>query len=161
MGGEHEVAHDEAAVVDVGEPVLSAQYHKDGGGAVEGIEPLLPAADLGVGGGELVPQVLVGHGNDDGGLLPFAAGGVQARLDDLLQVGLGWHGGLEGADAAALLHGLQNFVHIQLPLSFAVWMVLLYTWAGGFDNQGLVCYNLVTFVMRATGPSQAGGRFFL
>ena len=116
MGGQHQVAHDQAPVVHPVGPVLLRQNDQNGGRAVEGVESLLPAPDLAVQGGDLVPQFLVGHGHDNGRLVPHPVGGIQTGLDDLLQVLLRGHVRLEPPDAAPLLHGANDLVHDRLSL---------------------------------------------
>src|SRR5699024_9334090 len=65
----------------------------------------------GVVGGEFVAQRLVRHRHDDAGLAAHAAGRVQARLDDLVDVLPAGHVRLELADDPPRFDGLKNFDH--------------------------------------------------
>ncbi len=94
VGGQHQVAHDEAAVVDTGGAALVCQHDEDRRGTIEGVFAFREAADLAVQGGEPVAQLSVGHGQNDRALSPSAVGGVKTGLDDLLKIFL--CGGMSG-----------------------------------------------------------------
>ena len=116
MCGQHQVAHDEAAVVDAGGAALVCQYDEDRRGTVEGVFAFREAADLAVQGGEPVTQLPVGHGQNDRALSASAIGSVKTGLDDLLKIFLAGHVGLELPDAPAGLHGLNDVVHNKTSL---------------------------------------------
>lgn len=91
MGGEHEVAHDEAAVVEIRAAGTVGQDEDDGGGAVERVEAGVLLAQLGVllhkdfsvHAGETLDEVGARDGHDAGGLQAVAGGGIGAGLADL------------------------------------------------------------------------------
>ena len=108
VSGQHEIAHDQGAVVDMGSSSLLGQHNQHHGRAVEGIP--VRAHHGGIGAGETVAGILIGDGNNNGVLGIHAAGGVEAGLDDLVDDLTGEHVGFILADGAAGEDGLDGGV---------------------------------------------------
>lgn len=112
VGGVHEVAHDEGAVVEAVGGLAVGEDDEDDGGAVEGVG--VGAHDGGVEAGEAVAGGAVGDGDDDGGLEAFAGGGVGAGFgDEVDEVGGGEFGAV-GADGAPGFEVLDGFVGVHV-----------------------------------------------
>ena len=107
VGSHHQVLHDHAAVVNPVGPVLFCQNDQHGGRAVEGVKACFPAADFAVHPHDFVPERLIGHLDDDGVLLALPAGGVEPRLNNLVQELLGHLVRLVFADAPPVLELFQ------------------------------------------------------
>ena len=80
-GGQHQVAHDKAAVLHSALGVGIGQHHQNGGRAVHGVAVL--AHDGGVHAGELFPRGGVLHHHDLGALLTHGAGSIGAGTQNL------------------------------------------------------------------------------
>ena len=110
MRRQHQVAHDEAAVVDGGAAGFVRQHNKNRRCAVEGVEIQL-VHDFRIRFRQLVTQFLVRHRHDDGGLPAHTAGRVQSGFHNLRQIFFGGHRRLKFADAPALFHRFDNLIH--------------------------------------------------
>lgn len=111
VGGVHEVAHHQAAVVKICGAAPVGQHHEHHGGAVErvGLRAQHPGVEL----RQAVAHLAVGHGHYYGRLGAHACGGVCACLCHLLYQFVCRHGvRLEATHTAACLHTVKDFVHL-------------------------------------------------
>jgi len=82
----------------------------------------LPAADFLVVPGDLIPELLVGHGDDPSGLFAHTAGGIESGLNDLVKQFLLNHIWLKLPDAPAIQHVSYGLVHLNF--SFSLFFVI-------------------------------------
>lgn len=107
-GGQHQVAHDKAAVGYGICGVSIGQHHQDGGSAVHGVGVL--AHDSGVHAGELGAGGSVLHDHDLCALAAHGTGGVGAGFQHGIQFFVCDLLRLIGTAAAAVFDGFQGFV---------------------------------------------------
>ena len=98
-GGIHHIAHDKAAVVDIGGKVFVCKDDQQLRCAVERVE--IHAHDRGIHFGKFVAQFFVRYGDDDGRLLAHTCCSIGAGLDDGIQFSFFDQFRLVGAAAAA------------------------------------------------------------
>lgn len=109
MRRQHQVAHHERPVVDVGGPGGLAQHDHHDRRAVERIETFHPAADLAVEFRDAIAQLAVGDDHDLGALTTLAVGGPESGFGYCLEGGFGHRFAFERPAAAARLEGGKNF----------------------------------------------------
>ena len=113
-GGQHQVAHDKAAVLHSALGVGIGQHHQNGGRAVHGVA--VPAHDGGVHAGERFPRGGVLHHHDLGALLAHGAGSIGAGTQNGFQFFVGDLLRFVGAAAAAAPDGLNGLIgHGNFP----------------------------------------------
>ena len=99
IGGQHQVAHYQAAIVQIGGFGFIRQHHQYHRGAIKGIVAFF-AHYFGIHCGKLIPHFLIGDRNNNGRLPAAARRRIGTCLQNLIDGLLGYHIRLIGPNAA-------------------------------------------------------------